>query len=162
CRRCPLGWRSLRRITNGSAGTHRRGRHVHGCARDAGRDCDLTAKRSTAPADGPIHHARAPQQRTARRSRCSRRRRVVDRDVVARWGGEEFVALLPGTDVEQAMQLAERVRAAVEHHRVVLEDGTEVGCTISIGVATCPADGSDGATLLKRADSALYRAKRTR
>ena len=83
-------------------------------------------------------------------------------DVVARWGGEEFVALLPGTGAEQAIELAERVRKAVDHHLLVLEDGTQVHCTISIGVAACPEDGVDGTTLLKRADNALYRAKRTR
>lgn len=83
-------------------------------------------------------------------------------DVVARFGGEEFVALLPGTDAEQATYLAERARAAVEGHRFLLDNGAALRCTISIGVATYPEDATDLTGLIKQADGAMYRAKQTR
>jgi len=84
-------------------------------------------------------------------------------DLVARFGGEEFVALLPGTDVDEALQLAERVRAAIESHEFDAgEGGPTLRCTISVGVAVAPGDGSDPITLMKNADHALYQAKRTR
>ncbi len=83
-------------------------------------------------------------------------------DVVARFGGEEFVALLPGTDPEEAQRLAERVRAAVADHRFTLDDGAEIHSTISIGIASLPDDGTDVPTLIKQADLAMYCAKQTR
>ncbi|MDQ6777305.1 MAG: diguanylate cyclase [Actinomycetota bacterium] len=83
-------------------------------------------------------------------------------DIVARFGGEEFVALLPDTDPESAAYRAEALRAAIEAHPFTLDDGTVVRCTASIGVATCPEDGRDGASLLARADRAMYEAKKTR
>jgi diguanylate cyclase (GGDEF)-like protein len=81
-------------------------------------------------------------------------------DTAARLGGEEFVLVLPGAGREQAIERAEQVRrqvAAVRH----LLDGDDVGVTVSIGVAVCPADGSDPAALLEAADHALYTAKAT-
>ncbi|HEU5318407.1 MAG TPA: diguanylate cyclase [Chloroflexota bacterium] len=83
-------------------------------------------------------------------------------DIVARFGGEEFVVLLPGTDAEEAGYLAERIRAAVEAHQFEIDDGRTIHCTVSIGVACCPQDGRDVASLLKAADMAMYRAKQTR
>jgi diguanylate cyclase (GGDEF)-like protein len=84
-------------------------------------------------------------------------------DVVARFGGEEFVALLPGTDPDEAAYLGERLRAAVEAHQFVSgENNGVLRCTISVGVATFPHDGEDAAALMKQADLAVYQAKRTR
>jgi len=83
-------------------------------------------------------------------------------DVLARFGGEEFVVLLPGTESAEAMYLAERLRSAVQHHAFELDDGTQLHRSISIGVAVCPDDGSDAAALIKQADRAMYRAKQTR
>lgn len=75
-------------------------------------------------------------------------------DTIARYGGEEFAAVLPGCSSALAVQVAERLRAAVE-------DGvTDVPVTASAGVATYPYDGVDIASLLGSADRALYSAKR--
>jgi two-component system cell cycle response regulator len=79
-------------------------------------------------------------------------------DMVGRYGGEEFIAILPETDEEPAANFAERVRRAVEEH--VFRDGaTEVRMTVSCGVASLHegVDGPEG--LLKAADEALYQAK---
>jgi two-component system cell cycle response regulator len=80
-------------------------------------------------------------------------------DMVGRYGGEEFIAILPETDEEPAANFAERVRAAVEEH--VFRDGaTEVRMTVSCGVASLTAEGMDSPeALLKAADEALYQAK---
>jgi len=83
-------------------------------------------------------------------------------DVIARFGGEEFVALLPGTDAEEAAHVAERVRQAVAEHPFEIEPGRVIHCTISAGVAACPDDATDVAGLIKQADLAMYRAKQTR
>jgi diguanylate cyclase (GGDEF)-like protein len=81
-------------------------------------------------------------------------------DTAARLGGEEFVLVLPGAGRDQAVERAEQVRRQVAAVRHVL-DGDDVGVTVSIGVAVCPADGSDPAALLRAADQALYTAKAT-
>jgi diguanylate cyclase (GGDEF)-like protein/PAS domain S-box-containing protein len=79
-------------------------------------------------------------------------------DVLGRLGGEEFAILLPDTDLNGALVVAERVRAAVESASVKDEEGEGIGVTISVGVAQMQADESIEA-LLKRADLALYAAK---
>ena len=79
-------------------------------------------------------------------------------DLVARVGGEEFVALLPGADAEQAMRVAERLCRSVAA-QVVVVDGVPIRYTVSAGVATVDADEQDLDLLLKRADRALYQAK---
>jgi two-component system, cell cycle response regulator len=80
-------------------------------------------------------------------------------DMPGRYGGEEFIAILPGTEEEAAEHFAERVRQAVEAH--VFRDGaTEIRMTVSCGVASFPAPGVDEPeALLKAADEALYQAK---
>jgi len=81
-------------------------------------------------------------------------------DIPARYGGEEFAVLLDNVDVHQAKAVAERIR--IEISKIVVE--TEKGpltVTESIGVAAFPDDGRDRATLIERADLALYHAKHT-
>jgi diguanylate cyclase (GGDEF)-like protein len=80
--------------------------------------------------------------------------REVDR--LARWGGEELIAVLPGTGAAGAAVAAERLRLAV-HSPIPLGDGAQAEVTISIGVAH--GVGSDPAELLRQADDALYTAK---
>lgn len=80
-------------------------------------------------------------------------------DVVARIGGEEFAVLLPSTDLPRAAVVAERLRSLVAS-QVVLFDGQRIRYTVSAGVASLD-DGTGGVDLLlKRADQALYAAKR--
>jgi diguanylate cyclase (GGDEF)-like protein len=76
-------------------------------------------------------------------------------DFAGRQGGEEFVALLPDTDLSGAMTAAENLRAAVEAMDVLGGDPV----TASFGVAVMPEDGSEGQALLRQADRALYAAK---
>jgi two-component system, cell cycle response regulator len=80
-------------------------------------------------------------------------------DMVGRYGGEEFIVILPGTDETAAAAFAERVRTALEAH--LFRDGaTEVKMTMSSGVAAFPSSGADSPeALLKLADDALYQAK---
>jgi diguanylate cyclase (GGDEF)-like protein len=84
---------------------------------------------------------------------------VREADVAGRWGGEEFLLLLPGTDAAGGAQLAERVREGIEGRAVLTSDGTPIRVTCSFGLASYPASEHAGA-LLSAADDALYRAKR--
>jgi two-component system cell cycle response regulator len=80
-------------------------------------------------------------------------------DSVGRYGGEEFVAVLPHTGVDEARLTAERVRQAVQE-RGFHAGEHEVRMTVSVGMATCPAPTIDSAdALVRAADKALYRAK---
>ncbi len=80
-------------------------------------------------------------------------------DVVARWGGEEFVVLLPRAEVVGAMVVAERIRRNVEQWHTRSTEGVEVGLTVSIGVAVYPIHGRNRFQLFEKADMALYEAK---
>ena len=77
-------------------------------------------------------------------------------DELARWGGDEFVAILPGTDRNGALHAAERLRAAVAAAPIAIAGG-ELAVTVSVGWAHWVGDTPDD--LLARADRALYRAK---
>lgn len=80
-------------------------------------------------------------------------------DLFARFGGEEFVALLPGTDEAGALEAAEKLRAAVEGLKIKA-GSRRIAVTISIGVAAMREDDSSLDAVIARADQALYRAKR--
>ena len=79
-------------------------------------------------------------------------------DLVGRWGGEEFVVILPETGPEEAFQIAEHIRAAV-HQGVPACEGS-AGLTCSSGVATYPQDANEREGLIRCADRAMYTAKR--
>ncbi|MDZ7804818.1 diguanylate cyclase [Thiohalophilus sp.] len=82
---------------------------------------------------------------------------VRDIDITARWGGEEFMILLPATDGDQAQVLAERIRK-----RIARTAFAEAGyITISLGIAEIPA-GESLQDMILRVDQALYKAKETR
>ena len=83
-------------------------------------------------------------------------------DMASRFGGEEFVLLMPETDMEVAGRAAERLRADVAELDIVDDDGAPIELTISIGVAMADPEGAapdSMSSLLIRADKALYRAK---
>ena len=80
-----------------------------------------------------------------------------DRDFAGRNGGEEFAVLLPDTDIAVALEVAERVRAAIAE---ITLPGTDVPVTASIGVAGFPDHASTLERLERLADAALYLAKR--
>lgn len=82
-----------------------------------------------------------------------------EQDICGRLGGEEFGLLLPETNKDQALYVAEKVRAEVEATPVLLYDGGELRLTISVGAATLDEQTSNLDVLLKRADVALYAAK---
>lgn len=86
-------------------------------------------------------------------------REKVEEGVVARYGGEEFVALLPEVGKEKAGQLAEQIRKAMENFSFTIRR-EKVQMTVSIGVACIPTDTLDEQELIRKADEALYRAKR--
>jgi two-component system, cell cycle response regulator len=91
------------------------------------------------------------------------RRALRDVDVIARYGGEEIIALLPETSPEEAWRAAERVRMGVEAMRLTcrtVEPPQSVRCTASIGVATAPGPAVESAEqLVQLADECLYEAK---
>lgn len=82
-----------------------------------------------------------------------------DADLAGRWGGEEFLLLLPGTDSLGAMQLAERIRATLAGRAILTPDGAAARVTASFGLATL-APGMTEEELVAAADAALYAAKR--
>jgi diguanylate cyclase (GGDEF)-like protein len=85
--------------------------------------------------------------------------RLRDTDVLARWGGEEFVALLPGTDEEGALIVAEKLRCAVSDEPIEV-GSTNITVTASLGVAQVWSHDKAIDEALGRADRALYTAKK--
>jgi len=83
--------------------------------------------------------------------------KVRQHDIFARWGGEEFILLLPCTDNDGAIQVAEKLRLEIGNIRY-----GDIGKSVSasFGVATLRDSENDCSSLIKRADEALYRAKR--
>jgi diguanylate cyclase (GGDEF)-like protein/putative nucleotidyltransferase with HDIG domain len=81
-------------------------------------------------------------------------------DVIARYGGDEFVAILPDASAEAAVQLVERIRTSLEDSPFLVGDGRMVPLKMSYGVAIFPHDGHTAAEMLAAADANLYRSKR--
>jgi diguanylate cyclase (GGDEF)-like protein len=82
-------------------------------------------------------------------------------DFTARWGGEEFIVLLPNTPIDGAVEVAESIRSDIEKTPVLCDDGLEIRITISIGVTSMIPDlDSSIDAFISRADGALYMAKK--
>jgi len=81
-------------------------------------------------------------------------------DYFGRWGGEEFICVLPDTIREDAMVLAERMRKNIKNARVSVSSGS-INVTASFGVSSFPHDGDNIDKLIAAADAALYQAKRS-
>ncbi len=80
-------------------------------------------------------------------------------DIVARFGGEEFVIITPESDWSSAKLHGERIRNAIAGSSFVLPDGREISVTVSIGIACCPLDAADAKEMIDHVDNALYLAK---
>lgn len=88
------------------------------------------------------------------------KRNLREVDTVARFGGEEFVLLLPDTDKRGAIAVAEKVRLMIADHKFIADEhGDARTITISLGVSSYPGDVIEMDDLIDRADIALYRAK---
>jgi len=85
---------------------------------------------------------------------------IRDNDLVFRYGGEEFVVLLPATDAKGGELVAERIRKTVEDF-IFDKETKNLKITVSIGVSACPVNANTARALLASADHALYKAKET-
>ena len=90
---------------------------------------------------------------------CKKTMREID--IIGRLGGEEFAILLPEARVGEAQEVAERLRATAAAIVVPIRQGSTVSFTVSIGVAGLGYSDYDIAAMLKRADAAMYEAKKT-
>jgi len=86
------------------------------------------------------------------------RKILRETDIVGRYGGDEFVIVLPETPLNGAMVIAERIRQKVENYEFVAQNIT-IRLTVSLGVANCPKHTLTAEGLIKKADAAMYRAK---
>ena len=80
-------------------------------------------------------------------------------DIACRYGGEEFILILPEASREVARERAEHIRQGIKHLRIPFQNRMLEVVTLSIGVAVFPIDGSTLETVMKAADAALYQAK---
>lgn len=81
-------------------------------------------------------------------------------DWLSRWGGEEFLAILPDTDESGALKIAERLREEIERFSLQFNN-QKIKTSASIGISSYPRDGDTPEFLIKAADAALYEAKKT-
>jgi len=87
------------------------------------------------------------------------RENIRKSDIAARYGGDEFVIVLPETDKTGALIMASNMRNFIKRYRLKLEDGNEVGVTASLGIASYPEDASTKDELVTMADQAMYEVK---
>ena len=81
-------------------------------------------------------------------------------DILARYGGEEFCVLLPETNIQNAVKLAEKLRILIEKAEFIFEN-TKISLTVSLGVATFDPSYKNSEAFIKAADTKLYEAKRS-
>ncbi|MBI5327868.1 MAG: sensor domain-containing diguanylate cyclase [Deltaproteobacteria bacterium] len=80
-------------------------------------------------------------------------------NIACRYGGDEFVIVLPQTSKQQAYQVAEKLRATIANHIFLQDDGLNLHLTASFGVASIPDDAHEAAQLIQMADQAMYSVK---
>ena len=85
---------------------------------------------------------------------------VRGEDIPSRYGGDEFIIVLPDASREVTRKRAELLRDSAHHLRIQFEGQSIEAVTLSLGVAVFPKNGSISAAILRAADDALYRAKR--
>jgi diguanylate cyclase (GGDEF)-like protein len=81
-------------------------------------------------------------------------------DFIGRWGGDEFMVIFPGTDLESAAAVAERLRKLIENTRFVYHK-QEISFSVSIGVTEIRDSDQSQETVFNRVDKAMYKAKKT-
>ncbi|MBC5806792.1 MAG: hypothetical protein DLM53_05565 [Candidatus Eremiobacter antarcticus] len=81
-------------------------------------------------------------------------------DIIGRYGGDEFMIILPDTDAEHGLLTAERIELDVASRALMLHDGAAIPLRCSIGMASVPTDGWTPAEIIIKADAALYQSKR--
>ena len=84
---------------------------------------------------------------------------VRESDIIARYGGDEFVVVLPETPASGALVIAERLRRAIEEHRFLEGQGISARISASFGIATYPDHALSPEGLIQKADQAMYRVK---
>jgi diguanylate cyclase (GGDEF)-like protein len=150
--------------TDALTGLHNRREFETGMVREMARARRLQVPLSLAVIDIDFfkrindQHGHDVGDRVLREVAATLQSRIRSSDLLARIGGEEFALVMLGTEPPGAWVVLERLRVAVAALRVPAATGA-VGCTISIGFTDCLEDDADWATLYKRADQALYRAK---
>ncbi len=87
------------------------------------------------------------------------KRATRDHDVVARYGGDEFMVVLPDANLQQAMKVAERIQAALGKERVKYQDSQSLPIGFSYGISVFPEDSEDVLQLVSVADAHLYQSK---
>jgi diguanylate cyclase (GGDEF)-like protein len=87
---------------------------------------------------------------------------VRETDIPARYGGDEFVVILPQTDAESARILAEKLRRLVEGHTFLQEEGINARLGVSLGLATYPVEANTKEGLIRLADKRMYEDKESR
>lgn len=87
------------------------------------------------------------------------RKEMRRKDILARFGGEEFIALLSETSLDEALVISKRLRTKIAQHRIYIGQNISLNFTVSIGVSELKVEQPDLTTLIKEADIALYAAK---
>jgi diguanylate cyclase (GGDEF)-like protein len=160
--------RELQRISisDGLTGLYNH-RHIHGLLRDEFERAGRTGAPLTVAMFDLDHfksvndtHGHQAGDRVLQQFADQLRANARDIDRLGRYGGEEFLALLPATDIEGGAVFVERVRAAVERHSFAIGTDRPIHMTVSAGIATWPHERiANTETLVRLADEALYVAK---